>query len=438
MRAPLVVLVASTAVCSGCTCGARSGAPAPDGSAERAVDPAAARSGQAPGTMETAAELSAPIGAARASGGAVLVAGLVVARRAIALSRIEASGARAWSTDVLAGVAWTPDADVRVYAAPDGGALVLSRVLRDGKQARILAGVDAAGQPRGEAEDVGSAACAVDEGVSWVRRDASGRSALVARAWTDARGRPGGALPAGDPILVCGAHRVFALVEGDDGLDLVQGDETAPLLRARDFTGGDDRDHLEYTAGDELGVVSPGLPGVTAFREVDGEKVGAWRRLAHRLEDDDDVVAVDADAASLFVLATRDDGEPCADGDHRTRLRLLRASRKGAGELEAVIAPFDCGVSAGPYWTGFLGGHLVAAWPERAPRDGGSSAPVTGLAFVTLDGDRPSDVTRLPIAADAMVDAGCDAAACYAVALTRPEGTDGMAPGAARVLRYPR
>jgi len=439
MRALLVVLVAFAMVCSGCTCGAKSGAggAAEAGAADLAGDAGPAGAGAAK-TMETAADLSAPVGAAHAPGGAVLVAGLVAARHVIALSRIEPSGAIAWTRDVLGGIGWMPDADVRVYAAPDGGALVTVRALRDGKPARALVGVDPAGQPRGEIEDVGSGACATDEGLSWVRRDAGGKASLVARSWAEARGRAGGALPDGDPILVCGTRRVFALVEGDESLGLVQGEKVAPLLRGPDFTGESDRDHIEYTVGDELGVVSPGLPGVTAFREVDAAKVGTWRRLSHRLEEDDDVVAVDADARSLFVVVTRDDGEACADGERRTRLHLLRAERHGAGELEAPLASLDCGVSAGPYWTGFIGGALVVAWPERPPKKGSSSPPVSGLGFVTFDGDRASDVSRSAIAADAIVDAGCDAAACYAVALTRPEGTDGMVPGAARVVRYPR
>ena len=39
--------------------------------------------------------------------------------------------------------------------------------------------------------------------------------------------------------------------------------------------------------------------------------------------------------------------------------------------------------------------------------------------------------------ADAIADAGCDASACYAVALVREAGGDGMAPEALRLIRYP-
>ena len=44
------------------------------------------------------------------------------------------------------------------------------------------------------------------------------------------------------------------------------------------------------------------------------------------------------------------------------------------------------------------------------------------------DEGEPPPLARLLVSADAVADAGCDDDACYAVALVRPEGTDGMAP----------
>ena len=76
-----------------------------------------------------------------------------------------------------------------------------------------------------------------------------------------------------------------------------------------------------------------------------------------------------------------------------------------------------------------------AAWVEAGSRGEGDGAPIAGLAFAPAAENAAAVHLKAP--ADAIVDAGCDKAACYAVALARTPGTDGMAPGALRVLKYP-
>jgi hypothetical protein len=69
-----------------------------------------------------------------------------------------------------------------------------------------------------------------------------------------------------------------------------------------------------------------------------------------------------------------------------------------------------------------------------------SLAPVSGFAYRTLDAPpAPSQgaVRRVDLAADDLVPAGCDRSRCYAVALVRPPGADGMQPEAVRVIPYP-
>jgi hypothetical protein len=44
---------------------------------------------------------------------------------------------------------------------------------------------------------------------------------------------------------------------------------------------------------------------------------------------------------------------------------------------------------------------------------------------------------QLAITADAVVDGDCDDAGCFAAALLRDPGSDGMSPGAIGVFAYP-
>jgi hypothetical protein len=64
-------------------------------------------------------------------------------------------------------------------------------------------------------------------------------------------------------------------------------------------------------------------------------------------------------------------------------------------------------------------------------------APIAGLAHRAVPPSGPAgELARIEQPADALVDAGCDSARCYAVALARRAGMDAMVPGLARVVRY--
>jgi hypothetical protein len=91
----------------------------------------------------------------------------------------------------------------------------------------------------------------------------------------------------------------------------------------------------------------------------------------------------------------------------------------------------------GPFFTGALGDAVSVAWVERVPVAGKARAPIAGLAHRTVNAaGAPGELVRAEQPADALVDAGCDGARCYAVALARRAGMDAMIPGLARVLRY--
>jgi hypothetical protein len=335
-----------------------------------------------------------------------------------------------------------------VFAAPDGSSYVLWVGLRGGKTVHEIVSVDANGQTRGDvAEEASPNACATDEGVAWVAQDDKGSRRVQFRGWRDAKSRVlFGLRGEGDPLFACGTHRVFPFEEGEGVITLLggsvqadAGEEAKPLtLLSASTSRGELHDHVEYTFGDDFGVVYPESTGTIAFRELRGESLGPWQRLARRLGEDASLVAADADATTVHVLVTRDSGETCPDGSGKTKLTSLRSLRTGGGDAEITLAVLPCGGEGGPFWTGFVGGSFVVGWTERvASRRESGAAPIAGLAYVTVEGEKASEVRRISAAGDALVEAGCDKAGCYAVALTRPGGTDGMAAGIARVLKYP-
>ena len=442
--APTLLAFQLVAAFSGCTCagkdGARDAAPL-DGNGALATGARANR--------ETSAPLSAPIAAAHLPDGSILVAGLVVTRAAIALVRVDPAGSTLWTHDVLVAAGWAPDAEVRVYAGGDGSAFVYWKGLHGGKQVRELVSVGPDGQARGEPEEVGPTACATEDGPSWIVRRSDRLSHLLTRGWAEPKSHELFVYPSDvDPSIACGAHRTFALMEGDDTFALARADGGAAemLLRQKDCDEG--CEHIEYTASDDLGVLRTSPSGVVDFREVQNERVLPLHKLTHKLHHDDDVVAVDAHAGSLLVAYTRDVAGECSGAaDGRTTLRALVTRRPGGPpETEAKLAAAECGTEIGPFWTGFVTRGAapdsakdawVVAWPERPTKKSAIDPPIAGLGFVTLSGESVSEVTRITAPADALVDAGCDDRACYAVALLRPPATDGMVPGTARILRYP-
>ncbi|MEO6576502.1 MAG: hypothetical protein ABIP89_21810, partial [Polyangiaceae bacterium] len=414
--APTLLAFQLVAAFSGCTCAGKDSA----GDAATTEGADAAASAPSKASRDTSAPLSAPIAAAHLPDGSILVVGLVVPRAALALLRVDSAGNTVWTHDVLLTAGWAPDAEARVYAGADGSAFVYWKGLHAGKPVRELVSVAPDGQSRGEPEEVGPTVCATSDGPSWIVRRPDRLSHLFTRGWTDAKSHELFVYPSDvDPSVACGEHRTFALMEGDDTLALARPDGGAAqmLLRQKDCDEG--CEHIEYTASDDLGIVRTSPTGSIDLREVQAEKALPSRSLTHKLHHDDDVVAVDASPASVLVAFTRDVAGECSSGtDARTTVRAIVARRTATmPETETKLAAAECGTEIGPFWTGFVKDAWVVAWPERPAKKSPIDPPIAGLAFVTLNGDAASDVTRIAAPADALVDAGCDARACYAVAL---------------------
>jgi hypothetical protein len=415
-----------------------------------AASPAAAAGGSDAGILAvTQPVFSAPIAAAR-SGHVSVVAGLVVNARVIRVIGVR-EGRPVWTTDVISGAKWSAGAELGIQRAADG----VSVVWRDGQTASgtgtlVLIGAD--GQVRGPPIEVGVATCTTADGVAWIesRAASAGRPwRVLARAWSDAAPREILTVsPERSPTLVCGSHAVFVLGDGDDDLtvDLFEPNDPAvrrPTLVMRDADFADEeREHEGFTVGDELEIVRVGASGGVSSRTVMVDRPpSAWRRLKHVLSEEDDLVVVDGPAQRTFVVFTRDTDSACPNAEAGgQRVRALDVDRASGIDKLTELAPPDCGTQRGPFW---IPGGLpherdpMVAWVERGGAGGADhAAPISGLAYriMASEGARSGEVH---VSADAVVDGDCDETGCFAAALLREPGADGMSPEAIGLVTYP-
>ncbi|MBX3191761.1 MAG: hypothetical protein KF819_32525 [Labilithrix sp.] len=434
LRASRAVAFVLACGASACTC-SKGSAPASGDAASGEDAAVATREAEAPAVAQ-AAGLSAPIAASRGDAGDVVVAGLDVPAKAIRVQRISSKDEVVADKTILEGVSWSSDAELKM--APAGAGVAITwRGLRGGRLVRqhVVLGADLAA--KGEPIEVAAASCATQDGF-WFTDGARAHG----RPWSGSTVST--TLPKhDDAAIVCGAHRAFALLDEEESASLVVlgGDAGAmTVLKDSDFGEDEQRERAEFTVGDDLGVVRLATSGALAVRELHGGALGPLRKLKRRIPHDDDVVAVDASASTIVVIYTQDVGEGCAKtggSGPSTKVTALRVDRAGEGEEVIELSPGTCGREVGPFFTGVIGDEVSVAWIERVP--GGSlksaRAPIAALAHRVVKAAGAS-VARVEQPADAIVDAGCDATRCYAVALVRRPGADGMVPGFARVLRY--
>jgi hypothetical protein len=385
---------------------------------------------------------SAPIAAVQA-GGVQVVAGLVAAEGVIRVVGLR-GGRASWTVDAPGKVTWAPDAEIKLSPAGDGVALV-SRGL-GAKSDRTLVLLGPHGEVRGEPLDIGAAFCATADGLAWVDPGPVGAVRVRARTWSDTQASEVVTIASDRrPALVCGDREVFVLGDGDDDLTLatfVPGDRAASptvvAIRDADFRDDDEREHYTYSMGDDLGLLRVADSGSIAMREI--PKGGAptpWRKLKHALSEDDDVVAVDGDATSTIVVFTRETDGACPGvGSTAEGVRALRVDRATGQESVIDLARPDCDRSRGPFWIAPAPGIPVVAWVERSTKIAPTAAAIRGLATRALrvDGVKSGGVD---IQADALVDGGCDETGCFAAALVREPGSDGMRPAPIVTLAYP-
>jgi len=463
-----VVLVGIGLAGEGCTCGkGGDGAMAGDGGAATSGSDAAGGTASADdGGNAGTGGLSAPIAAARSENGDVIVAALDVPLKALRVQRIDSKDAIVKDRSVLDGtIVWSADAELKM--APAGpGVVITARGLSAKRSAGQLVVLGGDLAPKSDPIDVAPSTCATELAL-W----STDGTHVRARPWT---GKPFyGSLPKEkDVAFTCGTRRAFALLDEDNGTsvsiltagasDAGAGDGGAggsdggagdagagvhiasplPFLVDSDFGEDEQRERSDYTVGDDLGVVRLASSGAIAVRELAGATPGPLHKLKTQIPRDDDVVTVDASAKSLLIVYTQDASEACAaEGGPpaaSTKVMALRVDRKTWEESVVELSAGMCGREVGPFFTGALGDAISVGWVERVPVRGKSQAPIAALAHrrVPAAGALTGGLERTEVSADALVDAGCDAERCYAVALARRPGADLMVPGFAKVLRY--
>jgi hypothetical protein len=387
------------------------------------------------------AVFSAPIAAVRV-GHTSFVAGLVAAGGLLRVVGMGEGPAR-WTADLAPGIAWAPDADIKLLAAGDGVAVSWKGFA--GKSARMLAVLGPHGEARGEPIEIGAGVCTTIDGVAWFAPGRAGPARVRARRWSESESHDVVAVSSDrDPSLVCGDRTVFVLGDGDEDLTVstfVPGEPARPptiLIRQADFGDDDEREHDTYTVGDDLAVVRIGAAGAVSMRELPrGRAPTAWRKLKRSLSQDDDVVAVDGDPHSTILVYTREAEGACAGvGSTAEGVRALRVDRESGDEAPLELAPPDCDRTLGPFWVASASGTPVVVWIERGTKAAPKAPPIRGLGVgrFRADGGGPSSIS---IAADALANEGCDETGCFLAALVRGPDGDVMRPGPIVVVNYP-
>lgn len=382
--------------------------------------------------------LSAPIAAAYAKNGEVVIAGLDVPAKAIRVQRIDVKDAVLSDRIAFDDVKWTTDSDLKLAAGGDAVALTWHG-LRHDKLVRQLVMLGADLTKKVEPTEVASAYCATKDAV-WFANDTSATS----RAWNGETARF--SLPKDkDASLYCSARRAFGVIEEDDKTSILPlvADAGAPvvMMKEGDFGEDDQRELSEYNVGDELGVVRLGLSGAIAIRETTNGGAGMLHKLKSTIGRDDDVVAVDATTKEVVIVYTQDVSSSCPAAESNetqvsTRVQALRVDRATFDESTVELSSGRCGAEIGPFFTGGVGDDVSVAWVERGSGVGKARAPILGLSHLTVALSSVPTLARIDQVADALVDAGCDGTHCFAAALVRRDDGDAMTPGYVRVLRW--
>lgn len=438
LRARWLLVVAAACAAPACTCGKSAGpaaaADAGDVDASVAIADASVDASRAAG-----GRLSLPIAATRTRDEKVLVAGLVVADKAIAVVALDGASNVVGQSTVIEGAGWTSGAELRFLAGPSGPALFFHGV-RDGKRADLVVRLDEAGRASAAPMEVGPSPCRVGDDVVWL---ASGKAHVLSLTSRAARTV---ALSSGDgeATVACSSDdaRVLWEHEGDhdDEPVLRRGDAGAsrrPLFRDADFPDDEAREVAEYTWAGGLGWVRVGHAGSLALRESSAGALAPVKKVGTKVGDDD-LVAVDSSLAAVHVVATHEDEEPaCDSGASAPAVRVVRVDRASQEVKVVPVAPAACGRERGPFTTEIVDGKLVVWWVERARGRGRSAPPIAGLGWGEVTDGASPRTGFVEVAADGLAHAGCAHGRCYAVALERPPGEDGMKPEPVRVLTFP-
>ena len=394
--------------------------------AAKADDDASAPGGEITKPLEG---LARPFAADAMGNGDVVVA--AVDGQAGRVQRINGTESIVANKLVLRDVVPSPDAEMKVFAQPEG-IYVLWRGLHEGKLGRFLVALDPDLKVRTATSVSSSVLCGTRTDL-WMldgeRVTAHPYAAGATRSVALPKDR--------DASLLCSTSAAYAVLDADERTEVMALEDKGAVkpttvLKDSEFGEDEQRELSEFTTADGPGFVRLAASGAIALREVNAGKAGTLHRLKTAIGRDDDVVAADASGRIAVIVYTEDLAE---DGGDRAcpRVMALRVDRQSFEETTLELSAGRCGFEVGPFFTSAVGDAVSVAWPERTGGTGQPRAPVVSLATSLVAAGPAPALARIDQAAEAMVDATCDANACYAVALTH--ASEG-APGVAKVVRY--
>ena len=385
--------------------------------------------------------LSLPMGAALLPGGGVVVAGLSVAEKTVRVARVGVDGRVEASTAIFANAEWAHDSEVAVHSV--GTDVVVSfRGKVEGGLHRSIVRLDERLVAK-EPIAFGAVTCATKDGVFWLDKKhvkaemPSGRKDFPIPA-TD-----------GDLGLFCDESHALVTADAEGALSTLEIGRDGfgpvlPLVGDKDFSD-EEREHAFFVGASGLGVLRIGSEGAIAVKLA----AHGARKIAMKLEEDDDLVVADADDTALYMASTQDhDG--CEMGEDAAALPTLRTSRFSTSvhllridlstdkAIREDLGRAACGHQAGPFFFGKARDKRILAWSERAPGASKTKPPIAAFSYRVL-GPRPEGTIakRVPLRADGLVDAGCNTTSCAVVWLERPEGQDDKLPELPKILRFP-
>jgi hypothetical protein len=324
--------------------------------------------------------------------------------------------------------------DIEVFGSQDKVALAVRGLSAKGSAKRLYRvdlGVDA-GRQLSSPVDAGEASCATDDGVFSLYRDADAlRSKFRPFVGTDPEieGLVGPAKS--EATLVCARHRVFLAATVQDTSRVfvwARGEKpVSPVVVPK--VAGNSGESETSMAGLEDGLVAVKLDenGTVFVWKCKGDKSpSAWTRASLGEKGEAGLEAIVPSAGMLGIVLTRsvDPGKSCKDTDALDTVAEVAIVDDTTGRVlhpPERVETWRCGAEPGPFFTGWVDGQLVVAWPRGADaacaragvRFGGISyaivGPKAGRARLGRAG-RP---------AEAVADAGCVGTKCYVAALTR-------------------
>ena len=420
-----------------CTCSKGQDASAVDAAAASA--PAEIKDA-APAALELP-RLSLPMGASLLPSGAVVVAGLSVAEKAVRVALVGVDGRVAATTAIFGNAEWAHDSEVSVHSV--GNDVVVSfRGKVEGGLRRSIVRLDERLVAK-EPVTFGAVTCATKDGVFWLDKK-------HVKAETPS-GRKDFPVPTmdGDLGLFCDESHALVTADAEGALstsEIMEGGfgPVVPLVGDKDFSD-EEREHAFFVGASGLGVLRIGSEGAIAVKLASHGP----RKIPTKLEEDDDLVVADADDAALYVASTQDhDG--CETGEDASALPTLRTSRFSTSvhllridlatdkAIREDLGRAACGHQAGPFFFGKAREKRILAWSERAPGANKTKPPIAAFSYRVLGPNTAGTVSkRVPLRADGLVDAGCNATSCAVVWLERPEGQDDKQPELPRILRFP-